>query len=659
MPGPSFQHSMSSQIADRLLRTRLLSIMVLTALVAIGWLIYTPALSGTFLLDDYSNLAGLQSVDDFRSALYFVLSGDSGPLGRPLALASFVPQAAAWELDATPFLRVNILIHLLNGCLVFLLSRSLGRAVLHDRRDISLLAFATTALWLFMPLLASSSLLIVQRMTTMSATFVLAGLNAYLIARGRLEARPGSAMFWMTLALVLATLLAALTKENGALLPIYALVLEATVLSRPRNLQTFRWNAWRGVFLATPAFLVVFFLTFHLHYSDDIVARRGFTAPERLFTEAPILWEYLFNAFFARAGMLGPFHEWRPIRSPFSEPWIVAAISAWILAFFMALRVRRRYPVAAFAVLWFLGGHLLESTTIPLELYFEHRNYLPVIGPVFALCYLATRVADRYRMVARIALASYIVLNAAILFGLTSMWGRPLYAAAYWHERNPASVRAATTLATRQLSAMGPDTAIATLRGFAAQNPEHAYIRIDELHLACTLDPSGDNSALLRYLRSELPSVTFTFTTGEMLDQLLSTAISSKCASVTPMTVADLASAVMENRRYSASIRYNQLHHILLARVANVSGDVEKTLEHLSRAIEIGRSDELNMMTVTTLVAAGRFDEAREFIRNAANELPLLPLKRYNSRKNLDELTIYVEETERMTETSDRQRSGD
>ena len=88
--------------------------MVLTALVAIGWLIYTPALSGTFLLDDYSNLAGLQSVDDFRSALYFVLSGDSGPLGRPLALASFVPQAAAWELDATPFLRVNILIHLLN-----------------------------------------------------------------------------------------------------------------------------------------------------------------------------------------------------------------------------------------------------------------------------------------------------------------------------------------------------------------------------------------------------------------------------------------------------------------------------------------------------------------------------------------------------------------
>ena len=97
----------------------------------------------------------------------------------------------------------------------------------------------------------------------------------------------------------------------------------------------------------------------------------------------------------------------------------------------------------------------------------------------------------------------------------------------------------------------------------------------------------------------------------------------------------------------------------MLARTAKVSGDTEKTLEHLARAVEIGRSDDLNMMTVTTLVAAGRFDEAREFIGKAEDDLPRLPLQRYNSRKNLDELRIYVEESERLAETSGRQRSGD
>ena len=181
---------MTSHSVDRLSWLALWPAVALITLLSVGWFVYQPALTGTFLLDDHSNLAGLQSVTDARSALYFVLTGDAGPLGRPLALASFLPQASAWGLDATPFIRVNILVHLLNGLLVFVFSKQLARVVLRDQGDILLLAFATTAVWLFMPLLASSSLLIVQRMTTLSATFVLLGLNAYMIARQRIDTRP-------------------------------------------------------------------------------------------------------------------------------------------------------------------------------------------------------------------------------------------------------------------------------------------------------------------------------------------------------------------------------------------------------------------------------------------------------------------------------------
>jgi hypothetical protein len=650
---------MTSQSLDRSSQLAHWPAVALIILLAVGWFVYQPALTGTFLLDDHSNLSGLKSVTDTRSALYFVFTGDSGPLGRPLALASFLPQAPAWGLDATPFIRMNILVHLLNGLLVFLFSRQLARVSLHDRHDILLLAYATTAVWLFMPLLASSSLLIVQRMTTLSATFVLLGLNVYMIARERIGTRPNAALVAMSLSLVIATLLATLAKENGALLPVFVLVLEATILRHPSCLSLLRWNIWRGLFLGAPALVILAFLLLQIPYNEDMVARRGFTAFERLFTEARILWEYLFNAFFSWSGRLGPFHESRPVRNLLTDPVTVMATGAWLVIVGAALCMRRRYGILAFATLWFLAGHLIESTTLPLELYFEHRNYIPVIGPVFALCYGVLSLRGRSSGIARAGLFAYIIINAGILYGVTSLWGKPLLAATYWHERDPLSVRAATTLATQQLSKVGPQTAVDTLRNFASQNPGYGYIRIPELNLACSLKPEEDHADLLDYLRSQLPSVAFSFTTGKMLDQLLTTAVANDCKSVSPAMVGDLAAAVKENPRYRASAHYNHFHHVLLARIARVSGDSEKTLEHLARASETWTTDQLDMMIVTTLVAAERFEEARRFIDDAADDLSWMPVKRFNSKKNLDELRTYVDESEKLAESSNRQSHED
>jgi hypothetical protein len=635
------------------------SMLAIIALLAIGWFVYRPALSGTFLLDDLPNLSDLASVTDTASAVYFALAGTSGPLGRPIALASFLPHASAWGSDAEPFIRTNILIHLLNGLLLFGFARQLGRMTRTDKRDIQLLALGVSALWVFMPLLASSSLLIVQRMTTLSATFVLAGLNAYIFARRQIDAKPDGSLVAMSISLVIASLLAAFTKENGALLPVFVLVLEATLLDPPRSVATTRWRVWRSLFLVAPTVLILVYLVSRVPYGETIIAKRDFTASERLFSEARILWEYLFNAFIPRMNQLGPFHETRQARELFSDPLTLAAVTAWILVVALAVKWRRVYPVATFAILWFIAGHLLESTTIPLELYFEHRNYLPIIGPVFAICFAVFRYTGRYRFASRAALAAYAVVNAFVLYGVASMWGTPLFAAAFWYKHNPDSVRAATTLAAQQLSRAGPDLAIRTLRDFAGRNPEHAYIRIPELNLLCQTAPVESHSELVGYLESALPSVAFSNAPGEMLDQLLTTSTDTNCADVDPSVVAELAAAVMENPRFNANIRYNQFHHTLMARIARISGDTDATLEHLARAMEVLPTDDLNMMTVSALVDAGRYDDARQFIDDAAQKLPRQPLKRYNSAKNLDELSTYVNELEKLAGDQPGPGNGD
>jgi len=644
-------------------RSRLLTnqwpALAIMALLAVGWFVYRPALSGMFLLDDASNLGDLSTVTDFESAMNFALSGSGGPLGRPLALATFAPQASDWDSNAAAFLSVNVLIHLLNGFLLYLVARQLARELRLARNDAEFLALATAAFWLLMPLLASSTLMVVQRMTTLSATFVLAGLNGYLVARRSLDASPKAALAGMSGALVVGTLLAVLTKENGALLPVLVLVMEMTLLSLPRHLPERRWKAWSTAFLLAPALLIVIFLISQASYSDNMVLRRGFTGWERLLTESRILWDYLSNAFFARPERFGPFHDAYPVARSLFEPTTLIAMLSWPLLVAGAVVVRRKYPVAAFAVLWFIGGHLLESTTYPLELYFEHRNYVPIIGPVFALVYAAASMRDTYEKYARGAAYLYILINAGVLLSITSLWGNPLQAASYWHVQQPASVRAATTLAKRQISEMGPEVALITLQEFADRYPEHVYIRIPELTIACIVTPDREHSALLQQLESDLTAIAFSYTVVTMLDELLSTVVREHCASVEPSDVAALASAILSNPGFRGNDHYLQLHYMLMARISKVTGDIEMTLEHIDRAIDYSPGDDLNMMAVTTLVAAHRFDEARAFIDLAQERLPWHPLRRYNSRNKLDQLSEYVNEAERQAQIGDVPNTDD
>jgi hypothetical protein len=629
------------------------SVILVSALLVLGWFVYRPALGGTFLLDDISNLGDLRTVTDFESATGFVLSGTAGPLGRPIALATFVPQASHWDSSAASFLTINILIHLLNGLLLYMFVRQLARELRAGHNDAEFLALVTTAMWLLLPLLASSTLMIVQRMTTLSATFMLGGLNGYLLARRSIESRPYAALGGMTAALVAGTLLAVLTKENGALLPVLVLVMEATLLTSPRQIPRSRWRAWSAVFLLAPAVAIVVFVLSQASYSDNMVMRRDFNAWERLLTESRILWDYVINAFVAQPGRFGPFYDAYPITRSLFEPLTFIAAMSWPILIAGAIVARRRYSVAAFAVLWFVAGHLLESTTFPLELYFEHRNYVPIIGPVFALAYAATSVKGTYVKYARGAMALYLLVNIGVLLSVTSLWGKPLQAASYWHVQRPDSVRAATTLATRQMTEIDPRVAMITLQEFALRYPQHTYIRLPELTLACRVMPDHDHSAIVERVNADLQSVAFSFSAGTMLDQLLTEVATGSCSSVGPADVKSLAEALLSNARYAHNDEHQRLHSILMARIARLSGDTEATLEYLAQASDFWHGDDLNMMMVTALVEENRFEEAREYLKSALERLPWQPLRRLNSKMKLGELSNYVIEAEKLARTGD------
>ena len=623
------------------------AVFILALLLA--WLCYRPALSGAFQLDDLSNLGGLAQVSDTASALDFASTGTAGPLGRPVALLSFALQADRWPEGATAFLEVNFLIHILNAVLVAACLLQIAIAMRIEISKAMLVAALAAAAWVLMPLLANASLLVVQRMTTLSATFLLLGLIAYLLARARIGDRPRQALLGMGASLVVFTALSALCKESGLLLPVFALVLEATVLARPERLNARQWRTWQAVFLFAPLLLILLQLASWWPYPESLVQRRNFDAGERLLTQAQILWEYLFKAALGLPGWLGIYQDAPGVARNALQPMTLLAGLSWLLLLAAAIRWRRRYPIAALAVLWYLGGHLLESTVVPIELYFEHRNYLPIIGPVFALCSLVVCLQDRRaRITAGATIAALVLLNAGCLYVFASYSGSPSTAARYWAMRYPDAVRAVTTMASYQLAEEGPLRALQTIDEFVLQHPEHAYLRLQELNISCRFLPELDRSFVIQQLGQQLPAVDYTLTAGTMLSQLFDTAVAGNCADLQPDTVATLAVILRDNPRYAGDPTYNQFHERLLAGIARQQGDLAAAIEHVRAAIALLPSRELNMMMVTALAGRGNFDAARQFIDDARTSGPRHPLRARLWQRELRELQDYINELEKV-----------
>ena len=66
--------------------------------------------------------------------------------------------------------------------------------------------------------------------------------------------------------------------------------------------------------------------------------------------------------------------------NPLVDPWVALSLVGHCVLLLMAWRAREKYRLFTFGVLFYYAGHLLESTVWPLELLYEHRNYLPMVG---------------------------------------------------------------------------------------------------------------------------------------------------------------------------------------------------------------------------------------------------------------------------------------
>jgi hypothetical protein len=182
------------------------------------------------------------------------------------------------------------------------------------------------------------------------------------------------------------------------------------------------------------------------------------------------------------------------------RPWsTLAALLLWALAIGVALwRLARGRSVLGYGLLFFLLAHAVESTVIPLEIYFEHRNYLPAFGLYFALVLLMRRVVQSAAWASAPVMAGFAVwlTVAAMQTGVqASLWSREITLLRDALHTHPASVRANASLAA-VYARMG-DTDMARRyaeRAATLDEPGHLRHGIRRLALLCIanapLDPA-------------------------------------------------------------------------------------------------------------------------------------------------------------------------
>jgi protein O-mannosyl-transferase len=451
-------------LRNGLLRPWLILLGILIATAAI----YALGVGGGYVFDDFPNIVDNAGVHPTSASLANLinaaLSSPASDFKRPLASLSFALNYLFTGLDPLPMKVTNIAIHLLNGWLIFLLTRQLLAAARERQEGDDTTALWVTAAWLLAPINLTAVLYVVQRMESMANLAVLLGLLGYVSARSRMLAGKRG-LIASAVALLASAGAGVLAKETAVMVVPYAFLIECFV---------FRWrrsdNAPRidtrlvilyVVILAIPLLAGLAWLAPVL-LKPETWSRRDFTLGTRLLTEPRIVTSYVSSILAPLPSSLPFYYDDVAISTSPWTPWTTLPAIVFIAGLAGAsIYLRRRAPVVALGLAFFLMSHILTATVLPLELVYEHRNYFASYGLLLALVAVlrgaSTRGIAHLRLARTTLLAAMVVFSGLVTAMTARAWNGNLSLAFELAHRAPDSPRAQYELGRTYIILSGYD----------------------------------------------------------------------------------------------------------------------------------------------------------------------------------------------------------
>lgn len=398
--------------------------------------IYTNSFQGTWQFDDQINILENQNIhlktlkwDEIEKTFYGI---QGNKLDRPLAYLTFAFNYYFGGLNVLGFHVVNFAIHYLTAIFLFLfIFNALKLPIIRERYGPASYSIAILAsvLWATSPLQVTAVTYIVQRMASMAGLFYI--MSMYFHLKGRTTEKPWNSFIYWGLCF-LSAILSLGTKENAVMLPFSIWLFDLLLIQGAT-----RENIIRNFKIFLPLTLVA--LVICLWYVDisSIISgtaykNRPFTLIERLLTQPRVIIFYITLLFYPLSSRLTLIHDIE-LSTSLISPWttipaILSILSFLILAFYLS----RKRPLISFCIIFFFLNHVVEGSFIPLELIYEHRNYIPsmffflpvAIAMVTTLDYFAYKVSIQIIMAA--VFSFFIFAQGHTVFLRNSLFSHPL-----------------------------------------------------------------------------------------------------------------------------------------------------------------------------------------------------------------------------------------
>ena len=438
-------------------------ILAVFLIVATCAVIYSNSLNGLFLFDDIRIIVENEKIRDVSNFLQV----DQILEKRPFTDLTFALNYQFGRLNVLGYHLINLLIHIINGVVVYFLSSAILGRLFKPTRDhpaipryaspnteyetsIPLVALFTALIFAAHPIQTQAVTYICQRYASLAAMFYMLSVLFYLKGRmlqrlrearsislengGRPEApglRIGGKMrlFFLYSVCVLSGILAFLSKQTAASLPLAIILVEVFCIDGSRAAWKKKF-AWAGAVL-----LLILIATLLMSGKFDGSAPFGElledVSKRTRDTDIVSRWNYLCTQFTVVTVYVGllflPLGQnadtMFPFKTSFFDGSTPFAFLFLLIIVMIALRVRKKIPALTFGIFWFFITLSVESSLIPIrDAMFEHRLYLPMFGFALGLSAAIFRWLSTRKHWAVILLTATVFAYGVAAYARNKVW---------------------------------------------------------------------------------------------------------------------------------------------------------------------------------------------------------------------------------------------
>lgn len=443
--------------------------------ILLGIIIYSNSFNCSFHLDDMRSIVDNIKIRDLSDVNAWWTFAPS----RPLGYFTFALNYHFNQLDVTYYHIGNLMIHLINACLVYWLTWLIfSSPALKDHvisKDKKVIVLLTALLFVSHPLATQSVTYIVQRLTSMAALFYLLSLAFYV--KARLSGKRNTLKYFLFAGSLVSAVLAMLTKENTFTLPFAIVLFEIFFLQTKKltlHLKDYRILLWMATFLGL---ILIVSKIYSFSIFNPIPPALGntytVTPVNYFFTQFNVIVKYIQLLFLPINQNLD--YDF-PIANHFFELRTLLSFLLLVSLIILAIYLFKKNRLISFGIFWFFLALSIESSFIPLpDLIFEHRTYLPSFGFFLILSSgLYVLLQNKQKYLAAAVLIIIIGSNSFLTYQRNKVWQDDL---TLWNDvisKSPHKARPIGTRGDLYRDLQQWDNAIADYSGAIEINPEYA-----------------------------------------------------------------------------------------------------------------------------------------------------------------------------------------